>query len=422
MKTFFRFFLPLLVLGLAGSYYQHLVSTKPEPPQHTAPPVVTKVEATRLKPQSYQVMLESRGTVQPRTKTTLIPEVAGTIIEMSPSFQEGGFFEKGDLLLKIDPLNYETAITVTKAALAQAETVIEEEKARAVQAVENWKRLGKTGQPGDLVLRKPQLAEANAHVAAAKADIIRAERDLKRTQIRAPYAGRVLTQEVDVGQYVSPGTTLGRCYAVDYVEIRLPLTNRQLAFIDLPEAYRNESSKAPKKALSEVTLKGSIGSQTAEWKGKVVRVEGAIDERSRQLFVVAQVDDPYKKNSADRPPLKIGLFVHASIKANKLDKVFVLPRKAVRAGNEVILIDKKNHIRRQKTKPLWSDEKSVIISANKKSGLESGQVICLTPLAFPADGATVSPTIDGIPPKDTKVKKSGRPDKSKHPQKTNSSH
>ena len=415
MKTFFRFFLPLLVLGLAGSYYQYLINTKPEPPQHKAPQVITNVEATRLKEQSYQVILESRGTVQPRTKTTLIPEVSGTIIEMSPSFQEGGFFEKGDLLLKIDPLNYETAIIVTKAALAQAETVIEEEKARAVQAVENWKRLGKTGLPGDLVLRKPQLAEANARVAAAKADLIRAERDLERTQIRAPYAGRVLTQEVDVGQYVNPGTTLGLCYAVDYVEIRLPLTNRQLAFIDLPEAYRDESTVSEKHSLSEVTLKGSIGAQNAEWKGKIARVEGAIDERSRQLFVVAHVDNPYKKNDAGHPPLKIGLFVHASIKANKLDKVFVLPRKAVRAGNEVILIDKENHIRRQNTKPLWSDENSVIISANKDGGLESGQVICLTPLAFPADGATVSPTIDGVAPK--KPEKSSRPGKSKRPPK-----
>lgn len=417
MKTFFRFFLPLLVLGLAGSYYRHLINTKPEPPQHEVPPVITPVEATRLKPQTYQVMLESRGTVQPRTNTTLIPEVAGTIIEISPSFQEGGFFEKGDLLLKIDPLNYETAITVTKAALAQAETVIEEEKARAVQAVENWKRLGKTGKPGDLVLRKPQLAEANARVAAARADLIRAERDLKRTEIRAPYAGRVLTQEVDVGQYVSPGTTLGTCYAVDYVEIRLPLTNRQLAFIKLPESFRNESSDKPKKPLSEVTLTGSIGAQTAEWKGKIVRVEGAIDERSRQLFVVAHVDDPYKKNAADRPPLKIGLFVHASIKADQLDDVFILPRKAVRAGNEVILIDEENRIHRQFTQPIWSDENSVIIPANKDDDLEAGEIICLTPIAFPADGALVSPTIDGIPPKETKAKKTGRPGKSKLPPK-----
>ncbi len=409
MKTFFRFFLPLLILGLAGSAYWHLLRTKPEPPQHKAPPVITSVEATRLKPQAYQVLLESRGTVKPRTETTLIPEISGTIIEMSPSFREGGFFKKGDLLLKIDPLNYTTAITVAKAALAQTKTVIEEEKARALQAVENWKRLGKTGQPGDLVLRKPQLAEAKARVAAAEADLIRAERDLERTHIRAPYDGRILTLEVDVGQYVSPGTTLGRCYAVDYVEIRLPLTNRQLAFIDLPEAYQNENSASQKKSPSVVALHGVIGAQTAEWKGKIVRVEGSIDERSRQLFVVAQVDDPYKKKATDLPPLKIGLFVHALITANKLEDVFVLPRKAVRAGNEIILIDKQNRIRRLKIKPIWSDETSVIIPSNTKDGLQTGQIVCLTPLAFPANGALVSPTIDGVPPKKSKPKNSTQP-------------
>ncbi len=411
MKTFFRFFLPLLVLGVAGSYYRHLLSTKPEPPQRQAPPVVTKVEATRLQPQSYQVKLASRGTVQPRTSTTLIPEISGTIVKRSPSFQEGGFFEKGDLLLKIDPLNYETAVVVAKASLAQAKTVFEEERARAVQAVENWKRLGKTGQPGDLVLRKPQLAEANARVAAAKADLVRAERDLERTEIRAPYAGRILTQEVDVGQYVSPGTTLGRCYAVDYVEIRLPLTNRQLAFIDLPDAWRHEDPDATPPAGPKVVLTGSIGAQDVEWKGEIVRVEGAIDERSRQLFVVAQVDDPYEKNVSGRPPLKIGLFVHATITANTLNNVFVLPRKAVRAGNEVILIDEHNRIHRQPVEPLWSDADSVVIPAKRGGGLEQGQLVCLTPLAFPANGALVSPTIDGVPPKVTKSETPGHPGK-----------
>ncbi len=402
MKTFFRLFLPLVVLALTASGYWYLVDSKPEPAHHQMPPVITKVEATRLKTQSYQVMLESRGTVRPRTETTLIPEVSGTIVEMSPSFQEGGFFKKGELLLKIDPLNYETAIIVTKASISQAQTLIEEEKARAVQAVENWKRLGKTGQPGELVLRLPQLAEAKARVAAAKADLIRAERDLQRAQIRAPYAGRMLTQEVDLGQYVSPGTILGRCYATDYVEVRLPLTNRQLAFIDLPKAYRNETAGLQKTPHAQVTLKGSIGSQNAEWKGAIVRVEGAIDERSRQLFVVAQIDDPYVRDDSDRPPLKIGLFVHALIKANILDNVYVLPRKAVRAGNEVILIDKQNRIHRQLTEPIWSDESSVIIPANKKNGLHDGQIICLTPLAFPANGAMVSPTIDGQAPKKNK--------------------
>lgn len=399
MKTFFRLFLPLLVLALAISGYRYLVASKPEPPQHKMPPTITKVEATRLKPETYQVMLKSRGTVRPVTQSTLIPEVSGTITEMSPSFREGGFFEKGEVLLKIDPLNYEVAITVTKASISQAQTLIEEEKARAIQAVENWKRLGKTGQPSELVLRIPQLAEAAARVAAAKADLIRAERDLQRTQIRAPYAGRVLSQLVDVGQYVSPSTTLGSCYATDHVEVRLPLTNRQLAFIDLPESYRNESSNTKNTSLPEVTLTGSFGAQDSEWQGKIIRVEGSIDERSRQLFVVAQIDDPYEKNSSNRPPLKIGLFVHALIKAKKLTNVYILPRKAVRAGNEVILIDSKNRIQRLKTEPIWSDETSVIIPANLKDSLQSGQIVCLTPLAFPANGATVSPTIDGVPPK-----------------------
>jgi multidrug efflux system membrane fusion protein len=222
MKRFLRATLPLAILGACGYAAWWFITHKPETVTMEAPPTVVRVEGTKLQRQTYPVRVRSQGTVQPRTRSTLLPEVAAKVLEVSPSFRPGGFFDTGEVLLKLDPVDYETALVVAKATLAQAEVVLAEETAKAGQARENWRALGKTGEPGALALRLPQVAKAEADVSAAKAQIAQAERDLERTVIRAPYDGQVLEQLVDVGQYVNEGTALGQIFAVDYVEIRLP--------------------------------------------------------------------------------------------------------------------------------------------------------------------------------------------------------
>ncbi|MEM7145118.1 MAG: efflux RND transporter periplasmic adaptor subunit [Verrucomicrobiota bacterium] len=389
--------IPFLILAIGGSVAALLYIFKKEPERRTPPKLPLRVDAVTLKTQSFPVVLETRGTVRPRTESTLIPEVSGSIIEVSPKFNTGEFFEKDDVLLRLDPTNYEAAVTMARAEVAQAGVTVEEEKARVEQALENWKELGRTDQPNPLVLRQPQLADANARVAAAQAQLDRANRDLERATIRAPYAGRILEKNVDVGQYVSPGTILARIYAVDYVEIRLPLTNDQLAFINLPEQFRDDESEPPSD-LPAVTLTGEYGGQTYQWEGEIVRVEGAIDQRSRQLFVVAHVDDPYAHSDSGKPPLKVGLFVEAKIEGVTLDNVFVLPRTAVRAGSEILLINKENQIHRTAIETLWSDTDSIVAAPDPKNGLVPGGLLCVTPISFAANGMTVIPTIDGVPP------------------------
>ncbi|MEM8952842.1 MAG: efflux RND transporter periplasmic adaptor subunit [Verrucomicrobiota bacterium] len=389
--------IPLLVLAIGGAIAAYLFIFKKEPQRRTPPKLPIRVEAVTLKPQSYPVVLETRGTVRPRTESTLIPEVSGSIIEVSPQFNTGEFFEEGDVLLKLDPTNYEAAVTMARAEVAQAGVTLEEEKARVEQALENWRELGRSDQPNSLVLRQPQLADANARIAAAQAQLDRANRDLERATIRAPYAGRILEKSVDVGQYVSPGTILARIYAVDYVEIRLPLTNDQLAFIDLPEQFRGDQNESTTERPA-VTLTGEYGGQTYEWEGEIVRVDGAIDQRSRQLFVVAHVDDPYAHSDSGKPPLKVGLFVEAKINGIALDNVFVLPRTAVRAGSEILLVNEQNQIQRTTFEALWSDPESIIAAPDPETGLVTGALLCVTPISFAANGMTVVPTIDGVPP------------------------
>ena len=262
----------------------------PEPkkfPQFESAP---KVDVQTLHPQSYQVWLATQGTVQARTESDLVSQVRGKVISVSPSFRPGGFFEEGDVLMEIDRRDYEMEVRIASGQLAQAKLRLSEEEATAAQALADWKRLNLSEEPSDLVLRKPQLNEAQANVDSASARLELAQLNLERTSIRAPYAGRVLYNQVDLGQYVSPGSSLARIYAVDYAEIRLPLSERQLAYIDLPELYRGDNQTSIDGP--EVALTWTVGNEQYDWQGKIVRPEGALDTRSRQLFVVAQVENP----------------------------------------------------------------------------------------------------------------------------------
>lgn len=383
--------LPVAVLlaALAGGRY--IVSQRPEAPQFQPPQVPVSIDAIRVTPEDYRVAIRSEGTVEPRTESTLIPQVSGQIVTISPSFREGGFFEQGDVLVTLDPRDYQLAIASAEAQVAQAESALEQELAQAKVVADDWRMLGR--EAPELGLRKPQIAAARATLLSAQSQLERAKFDLERTRIRAPYDGQVLEKNVDVGQFVSPGTLLARVYATDYVEIRLPLSNRQLEFVDLPERFRGETAQRGTTG-PEAVIKATIGRQEWRWSGRIVRAEGAIDTRTRQLFVVAQVDDPYERGVDGQPPLRIGQFVEAEIAGQVLANAFVLPRSALREATEVLVVDAESRLQRRPVTVAWTDSESAVITA----GLEPGEVVNVTPLAVAANGTLVAATIDGVPP------------------------
>ncbi|RME95278.1 MAG: efflux RND transporter periplasmic adaptor subunit, partial [Verrucomicrobia bacterium] len=279
------------------------------PPEVTPPEVsLPLVRVAPLAPTNHQFVVRSQGTVAPRTEIDLVAEVAGRVLRVAPSFRTGGFFEAGELLVQIDPTDYELAVTRARATLAQARTALDREEAEARVAREEWERWGQ-GEPSPLLLREPQLAQARAAVESAKAGLSIAERDLERCRITAPFAGRVRAQRADVGQFVNRGQVVGRIYAVDYAEVRLPLPLEDLAYVELPVAYEREETPDQGPA---VTLSARLGGRTWEWQGRIVRTEGEIDARTRMLHAVARVDHPYGR-SGERPPLAVGLFVQAAI-------------------------------------------------------------------------------------------------------------
>jgi RND family efflux transporter MFP subunit len=377
-----KIILPLAAIILAIVVMVTMVKLKPDPETRIPEPLLPLVRVMDVERQDVILTVTSQGTVNPRTESVLLPEVAGRVIEVSPSFVPGGFFEKGDILLRIDPFDYRQAAVQARGAVAQAELRLATELAEADVARKEWAELGK-GEPTPLTLREPQVAEAQAALDSARALLENAERNLQRTSIVAPYAGRVRQKQVDVGQYVSPGNPLATIYAVDYAEVRLPLPDDDLAFVDLPLDYRGETSRG---RGPEVTLRADFAGKTFAWKGHIVRTEGEIDPRSRMVHAVARVSNPYARgDDPDRPPLAAGLYVEAEIAGRAVSGVAVIPRSAVRTGDVVLIVDEENRLRFRSLDILRTTSEHAIV----QGGLADGERICISNLTAVTDGMRV---------------------------------
>lgn len=374
--------LPVLVLLGGAAAVGLLMISRPKVKPEAREVVVPLVRTISVALSNYQFKVHAQGSVAPRTEINLVSEVAGRVVSISPSFAAGGFFEAGDLLVTLDSRDFALAVTRGRAALAEAQVRIQREQAEGEVARKEWQALGK-GEPNALLLREPQLAEARAAVESAKAQLQQAELDLDRCQIKAPFPGRVWSKKVDAGQFVNKGETLGRLYAVDYAEVRLPLPLDETVYLDLPLDYRGETreQKGPK-----VTLRARFGSHTHEWEGVVDRVEGEIDPRTRMVTAVVRVENPYGRGTNQkRPPLAVGLFVDAEIKGRSLEQVIVVPRVALRGRSEIMVIDADQQLRFRPVEVVRLERETVVL----RNGLKEGDLVCISPLETPVEGMKV---------------------------------
>lgn len=378
-----RKLLPFAIFGVLFVIAIVIRMNPPETPERRgARGPVMAVETLTTEPVDYQVMLESYGTVQPRTQSVLIAQVGGQIISVDENVREGGFFEKGDVLVEIDARDYAADVRIAEAALADARSALAEAEARTNQAREDWARLGNEGEAPDLVLRIPQLEAARARVASAESGLTKARLDLERTRIVAPFAGRILKKFVDVGQVVPPNSQIAEIYATDYVEIRLPLRNRDLPYIDLPESYR--FSDAPDSAAHNAIIESDlVGEET--WAAALVRTESAIDDAARQLHVIAQIDDPFGRDNETRTPLKIGQYVTAKLEGRTLRDAIVIPNNTIYQGTYVYTVVD-GVLRRRDIDIAWQNDAEAVIGA----GLEAGEELVITPLGQVTSGIRVS--------------------------------
>jgi len=370
--------IPLAIVALAFLGAISLYATAPELTPEAADPVAPTVRVLTVRPDAVQHLVHSQGTVEPRTESALIPEVAGRVEWVSPALVSGGVFDAGEVLLRIEQDDYEAALAQARASLQQAEAEAENARFEYERLLQLQDR--NLASRSQLEAAERRLRVADAALASADSGLARARRDLARTELKAPFSGVVRTESVDVGQFVNRGNAVGTVYATDFVEIRLPIADEQLAYLQLPLGMRGELTA---EAAPDVELAARFAGRDYNWQGEVVRTEGEIDPRSRMVHVVARVANA-------EPPLPVGLFVQARISGVQVADVVTLPRSALRDGNRVLVVDADNRMHYREIVPLRFYQDEVMIA----EGLSAGDRVCVSPIQTVVEDMTVAPVDD----------------------------
>lgn len=359
-----------------------LMATAPKLEPSAVEPVAATVRVVEVHPQPVQLSVHSQGTVVPNTETELIPEVSGRVVWMSPSLVTGGYFEEDEVLLRLEANDYQSALDRSRANLARAEAEFE----HASFEFQRLKSLETRQLASRSQMENSQRAfrVAEAAMQDAQAGFEQSRRDLERTEIKAPFNGLVRREAVDIGQFVSRGAAIGTVYASDQAEVRLPIADRQLAFLNLPVGHRGE---LPLDAQPNVTLSAMYAGRKLTWQGKIVRTEAQIDTASRMVHVIARVS-----NENQETPLSVGLFVNADIEGLLAQDVVVLPRNSLRNGNRVLVVDAEDRLHFRTIEPLRLYQDEVLI----RSGLKSGERVCISPLQTAIEGMPVNPVLESL--------------------------
>jgi RND family efflux transporter MFP subunit len=353
----FGYVVAVVVVGFIVFFALLLGKPKPQLVDETqvAAPLV---DVLVVEPSTRVLNVRTQGTVQSRREIDLVARVAGEVTEVSAGFAAGGFMDEAAQLLAIDDSDHRFALIRAEARVADAAQLLASEKGRAYQARREWRDLGNP-EANKLFLRKPQLASTEAAYLAAEADRDQAQLDVERTHILAPFNGRIRETYVDLGQYVNAGSKIARFYSTDVVEVRLPLTDRQLSLLDLPFDYQNTLGDED---LVPVILKGTVSGKEWEWQGHITRTDASIDVESRVVYAVAEVAMPFERQpGSNRPPLSIGKFVQAEIQGRELEDIVILPRKALRAERKVWLLNADQQLEPIDVDVLYSDGQRVAV-------------------------------------------------------------
>lgn len=383
MKKILKFMAPVLVLVAGAVIIQVLIAAKPEPEKKDEPPRPISLYVDEVKAERVTIGVKTQGEVRPKTEIDLIPQVSGRIVAMSDSFNEGAEFTPDSMLMKIDDTEYRLAVINAEARVAEAQTALEREHASAKLKEEEWRGGRKDQEPTPFSLNLTQVAEAEAKLLSAKADLRRAQIDLERTEIRVPFYGRVRERYAGIGQYVTAGTSVGRVFSIDIAEIRLPLTDGQLVELNLPLGYKaNDVVDAP-----VVRFRATLGNRDFFWEGHVVRVDAAINQETRLIYATAEVVDPYGLGAANGMPLAVGMFVTAEIEGVSEQSAYVMPRLALRNQDTVYVINSDNRLEIRTVKVLSTSEEQVMVT----SGVSPGEHVVTSTLPNAADGMAVEP-------------------------------
>jgi RND family efflux transporter MFP subunit len=380
--------LPLVIIGSGAAVMVLMVVSRPEPTREVPKDPGALVEVITVKKADHLVTVKGTGTVQPAQEISVVPQVGGRIASASPSLVAGGFFREGELLFSIEDTDYRLALERAEATRAKAEYELATIESQAEVARVEWERLYEESaeEPNPLVLYEPQLKNARAALASARASVRQAEIDLERTRVRAPFNSRVRSEDIDLGQYVRAGTGVAVLAGTDTAEIAVPLPLAELRWLSIPKNGRDGSG-------SSASVRLFVGGVLYEWQGRVVRSTGEVDPGSRMMHVVVEVKDPYglARREDARPPLAVGAFVDVHVAGTTLSDVYTIPRRALRDNARVWAVHGDDTLRIKNVTPLRLERDVVVVG----EGLAEGDRLVLTTISGAADGMRLRPMEEG---------------------------
>ena len=382
LSLLFAVGLPILILIiLGGGAMAALSALAPQPVENDTPPPGLAVFAEEIVPGSLTLSVDVQGEVQPKREIIVAPQISGRIAYVSPDFIDGGFIREGQVLVRLEDADYQLSVTRARSSVASAEQRLAREQAEAEIARQDLEELG-IENASPLARREPQLAEAQASLDGAKAQLAEAELALRRTAVIAPFSGRVWERAADIGQFASPGQSLGRIFATDVVEVSLPLTDDELARIGLPVAFAATADNPG----PDVTFSARIGGIDRQWIGSVARTGAALDPRSRTISVIAELEDPYGAGADNGVPMAPGAFVNAHIRGATIEDIFVAPRAGLRGTDTVYIGNpKEGTLSIRAVNVVYADDEGAYLS----SGVEAGELAVVSPIQASFDGMRI---------------------------------
>ena len=374
-KILIQIVLVLIFFAIGFVGYKALVARRPPMRERQVVATDPMARVMAVKAEDIAVPIEGFGTVTPEKQIKLVSQVSGKIISVSSQLVDGGKFSKGDVLAVIDPADYEIAVTLAKARVQDAESKLLLQAQEASVAQSDWKELhpGKAIPP--LVAKEPQLKTAQANLAAVKAELERANLNLSRTRLTAPFNGRITEKNVDTGQYITPGQSLAVLYSTETAEIVIPLESKHLLWIDVP-GFTTAGTKG-----SFVDVRAEVGGKDLSWTGKISRAEGRMDEKTRMINVVVTVDNPYEYY----PPLAMGLFVKTVIQGKPVKNGIIIPRSALRQGDIVWVVDDAGKISFRQVDIALSTYDGLVV----QNGLSNGEKVVVSAIKDVTNGMKV---------------------------------
>jgi RND family efflux transporter MFP subunit len=366
---------PIIVILLAGAGAWAIVKSAPKAKKRQPAVIRPTVEILKLNRETHQVWVPVMGTVDAAQEINLKARVSGEVISISRSFVPGGFFKKGERIITISPEDYQLALSQVQAEVATAEYELKLEQGYQNVSAREWNLLKGSGKlqegDSDLALRKPHLEKAKAGLRSARAKLRKAELDLARTRITAPFAAMVEEKSVDIGASISTSDSLATLVGTDEFWIKASVSVDRLAWIDVPVGNQSQGASV------RIAMGGT------EREGRVIRLLPSLESEGRMARLLITVSDPLNLNGvAGVKPLLLGSYVSMQVDGGSLGNVFSIPRSALHDNNQVWLLNTENKLEIRMVEPVWRDATTVLF----EEGFKEGERLITSDIAAPLQG------------------------------------